>query len=278
LNGWNFTNRIGWELNAASDQDNFAINNILDLCGSLPKKFIHHLSWCLPVLSLGLFSSSAAPSIQFDTKTFECGTIVEGKAGTVNAVFKVKNTGDSVLRLESVRPSCWCVLVRYDSLIQPGATAHIEAFINTKGFHSGPVTKWIAVSSNAKNEPTARLTIKAVFQAQIDVLNKYLVFNESRSGKDTLYLATKKNDFKITGVEFFSSDSNNASNDLTWQPSLPLVITFITLFDSTRADGSKVFSYELVPVSFKKSQGGFAAIRTNHPEKPEIKLPATLLK
>jgi hypothetical protein len=81
------------------------------------------------------------------------------------------------------------------------------------------------------------------------------------------------------GVEFFSSDSNNASNDLAWQPSLPVVIACNALLkDSTRADGCKVFSYELIPASFKKSQGGYVAIKTNHPEKPEIKLPATLLK
>jgi hypothetical protein len=252
---------------------------LLDLCGSLLQKSIHHLLWCFTALSLVLSSPSAAPSIQFDTKTFQCGTIVEGKVGVINAVFNVKNTGDSVLKLQSVRPSCWCVVVKYDSLIQPDETAQIEAFINTKGFHSGPVTKWIAVSSNAKNESIVRLTIKAVFQAQIDVLNKYLVFNESRGGKDTLYLSTKKNNFKIVGVEFCSSDSNNASNNLAWQPGLPVAIAFNTLLkDSTRADGCKVFSYELIPASFKESQGGYVTIKTNHPEKPEIKLPATLLK
>jgi len=205
--------------------------------------------------------------------------IIEGKSGVTNAVFNVKNTGDSILEFKSVRPSCWCVVVKYDSLILPGATAQIEAVMNTKGFHSGPVTKGIIVSSNAKNEPIVRLTIKAVFQAQIDVLQKYFVFNESRSGRDTLSLATKKSDFKIIGVEFCSSDSDQASNNPAWQPILPVAIAFNALLkDSTFADGRRVFSYELVPASFKKSQGGYVTIKTNHPEKPEIKLPATLLK
>jgi hypothetical protein len=251
----------------------------LDSCGSLLQKSILHLLLCFPALFLVLSSPSAAPSILFDTKTFQGGTIIEGKSGVINAVFNVKNSGDSVLKFKSVRPSCWCVVVKYDSMILPGTTAQIEAVLNTKGFHSGPVTKGIVVSSNARNEPVARLTIKAVFQAHIDVLQKYLVFNESRSGRDTLSLATKKSDFKITGVEFCSSDSDQASNNPVWQPILPVAIAFSALLkDSTCADGRRVFSYELVPASFKKSQSGYVTIKTNHPEKPEIKLPATLLK
>jgi hypothetical protein len=233
---------------------------------------------CFSALCFVLSSPSAAPSILFDTKTFQGGTIIEGKSGVINAVFIVKNTGDSVLKFKSVRPSCWCVVVKYDSMILPGATAQIEAVLNTKGFHSGPVTKGIVVSSNAKNEPIARLTITAVFQAQIDVLQKYLVFNDSRSGRDTLSLATKKSDFKITGVEFFPSDSDQVSNNPAWQPILPVIITFALLKDSTCVDGRRVFRYELVPASFKKSLVGYVTIKTNHPEKTEIKLPATLLK
>jgi len=93
---------------------------------------------------------SAAPIIHFDTKIFNFGTIIEGKSEIVKTVFIVKNTGDAVLKLESVRPSCGCVLARYDSAIAPGATGQIESFMNTKGFRSGTVTKWIAISSNAK--------------------------------------------------------------------------------------------------------------------------------
>jgi hypothetical protein len=251
----------------------------LDSCGSLLQKFIHSLLLCFPALSLILSSPSAAPSILFDTKTFQCGTITEGKSENINVVFKVKNTGDSVIRFKSVRPSCRCLVVKYDSMIMPGATAQIEAVINTKGFHSGPVTKGIVVSSNAKNEPVARLTIKAVFEAHIDVLKKYLVFNDSRNGRDTLSLSTKKSDFKITEVEFFASDDGQASNNPAWQPILPVAIAVNALLkDSTCADGRRVFRYELVPASFKKSQLGYVTIKTNHPEKPEIKLSATLLK
>jgi len=239
---------------------------------------LNRLSRLFSMVFLMLSSLAANPSIQFDTKTFEFGTLSEGKVDVVKAVFNVKNKGDAVLKLKTVRPSCGCVVVKYDSAVGPGATGQIEAFMNTKGFHSGPVTKWIEISSNAQNEPTVRLTIKAVFQACLDVLKKtYLSFNAARSGKDTLYIATKKSDFKIVGAEFRASD--NTMNDPGWQATLPLTLKYCSLkTDSTRKDGYRVFTYELVPPVFKYSQTGYVTIKTNLPEKPEIILMASLLK
>jgi hypothetical protein len=222
-------------------------------------------------------SLSAAPEIQFDTKTHECGTLIEGKTEIVNAVFNVKNKGDAVLKITSVRPSCGCVAVRYDTAVQPGGIARIESFMNTRGFHSGPVAKWITVSSNAKNEPAVRLTIKAVYQARIDVLKKYLCFNESRNNKDTLCLATKKTDFKLLGAEFHSSGS--ASDNVDWQAKAPVAIGVTAISkDSTRGDGSMIYCFELVSPLVKRSQEGDVTITTNHPGKAGITLHATLLK
>ena len=229
-------------------------------------------------IAIGASFLSAAPIIQFDRKTFDFGTIVEGKNEIFKTVFNVKNAGDAVLKFESVRSSCGCVVARYDSAIGSGATGHIETFMNTKGFHSGAVNKWIEVSSNAKNEPTVRLAIKAVFQAHIDVLKKnYLSFNESKNNKDTLYLATKKADFKILGAEFRAYDS--ASDNADWQTNLPVVIAVNPLTkDSNRADGKKVFCFELVSPIVKQSRLGDVTITTNHPKKPKIALETTLLK
>jgi hypothetical protein len=243
-----------------------------------PRKLFMKSYRLFPFITIAISASlSAAPNIQFDTKTHDCGTIIEGKAEIVNAVFTVKNKGDAVLKITSVRPSCGCVVVRYDTAVQPGGTAHLESFMNTRGFHSGPIAKWIAVSSNAKNEPTVRLTIKAVYQARIDVLKKYLCFNESRNNKDTLCLATKKTDFKISGAEFHSSGS--ASDNADWQAKVPVAISVTAISrDSTRGDGSIIYCFELVSPLVKQSQEGDVIITTNHPGKPEITLRATLLK
>lgn len=46
----------------------------------------------------------AAPHIAVDSSTFDLGTIYEGKMSTATHVFRVKNIGDSVLRIKQVKP------------------------------------------------------------------------------------------------------------------------------------------------------------------------------
>jgi hypothetical protein len=46
----------------------------------------------------------ASPNISVDSADANIGTILEGQSGTIKHVFKVKNTGDSVLKIQSVKP------------------------------------------------------------------------------------------------------------------------------------------------------------------------------
>jgi hypothetical protein len=222
--------------------------------------------------------SLAGPKIQFDKKSFDAGTIIEAQTKVITTVFEVKNTGDAVLKLEKVRPSCPCVSVKFDSVVEPGKTGRIKSFIDTKGFHSGPMSKFIMIASNAKNETTAKLTISGHFQATIDVSERYLSFNTA-TGKirDTLYLASKKPDLHVITADFRSYDENQDKSN--WQGEMNLAIAVNPLArDSTRADGYKVFGYELIAPSVKKSQEGLIVIKTNHPDKPEVVIQGNILK
>jgi Protein of unknown function (DUF1573) len=54
-----------------------------------------------------VFSKPAAPTgpmISVDTEEFDAGTLKASTTGSVKHVFKVKNTGDSVLVIRDVRP------------------------------------------------------------------------------------------------------------------------------------------------------------------------------
>ncbi len=220
---------------------------------------------------------SAAPKIEFTTKIFEGATAVEGVNEIIHAVFKVNNTGDAVLKLQNIRPGCGCTAITYvDSLIAPGKSGRIEASMNTKGFRSGPLSKSILVASNAVNEPTLQLRIKTLVQAYLDVSEKYLTFNAAFGNKDTVFLASKKSDLKITGIDFRATDKADDKPD--WQTDIPFPIGFKALpKDSTRADGYKVWSYELTAPKVPQSLGGQITIKTNHPDKTSIILPASLL-
>jgi len=231
---------------------------------------------CFLIGAVFAFHLFAAPQIEFNAKIFEGGTAIEGKNDVIHAVFVVKNTGDAVLKLESVRPGCPCTVVKYDPFIQPGKSAKIESSVNIKGFRSGPTSKSIMVSSNAANEPTVRLTVKAMVQAAIDVSEKDLTFNAAYGNKDTVFLASKKVDLKIISIEFRASDKSDDTPD--WHTDIPLPIAFKALpKDSTRADGYTGFGYELTAPKVTQSLGGLITLKTNHPDKPEIVLPASLL-
>lgn len=234
---------------------------------------------CILALAALIFQSLSAPKIQFDKTSFDAGTIIETQTKVITTKFTIKNIGDSVLKLEKVQPSCRCVSVRYDSLIQPGKTGSIESFIDTKGFHSGPMSKFIMVVSNAKNNTPVKLTIAGHFQATIDPSSNYLSFNTSTARiRDTLYLATKKKDLRILSVKFQSTDPDNDKSD--WQAEMPIAMAINSLsMDSTRAaDGYKVFGYELIAPSVKQSQEGWLIINTNHPDKPEVIIQGNILR
>jgi hypothetical protein len=55
-------------------------------------------------LSAGAFAAFSAPEISVDTATYDLGVIYEGKRDSAMHTFKVKNTGDSVLLIKSVKP------------------------------------------------------------------------------------------------------------------------------------------------------------------------------
>ena len=196
-----------------------------------------HASFVLPFLVSVTF---AGPKIEFDAKTFNCGNVIEGKTDKLEAVFIVKNTGDSLLKLENVKPGCGCTVVKYDTLIQPGKTSKIESQVNIKGHSSGPISKYITVTSNAKNEPSIRLTIEATVVSVIDISESSLSLTSlnTKSSK-TIYFSSKMADLKISDVSF-KSDADPGTPE--WQAGLLLAIKHEWQpTDSVRSDGYHVF-------------------------------------
>jgi hypothetical protein len=62
------------------------------------------LAGLLVCLTAGTIAASKAPEISVDTVNYDLGVIYEGKKDSVMHTFKVKNTGDSVLIIKSVKP------------------------------------------------------------------------------------------------------------------------------------------------------------------------------
>jgi len=227
----------------------------------------------LMFLAAGIAVVSANPEIKVDNLTFKGGTVLEGRDSVVKAAFKITNAGSKPLLLTSVRPSCGCTVVKYDSVIAPGKTSVIEPVVHLKGMRNGYMSRTVAVTSNATNTPSLTLTIEADITPAIEVSETHLAFENA--GKKTLYLASGKNDLKIDGVAF---RFYTAGSSRQWSSDVPLNMNYrFTPADSTRADGLKVYKLELdAPGGGKEPVSGEVLITTNHPYKQEIVLRGTV--
>ena len=118
--------------------------------------------FALIALVLG-FQWAAAQEIKFEAETINYGTIEKGADGV--RVFKFTNTGSAPLRIESAVGSCGCTVPEFPKEpIMPGASANIEVRYDTNRL--GMFTKFVTVTSNAKNNTTVRLKIEGEVKDQ----------------------------------------------------------------------------------------------------------------
>jgi hypothetical protein len=219
---------------------------------------------------------AGTPKIEFDKTVVDCGKVLDGKTEEVHATFTVKNPGDAPLRLLTVSPRCGCTGVVFDSIVMPGETKKIEASMNVSRYHSGVISKQIAITSNAVNTPSIKLTISATIDPVIEASEQFVNFELSKQGNvHRLFLASMKKDLSVTSVEF----RQNGMEDAAWKQQVPLSIKFVwTPQDSVRKDGFRVFKLELTVPPVTDPLTGTISIRTNHPDKSVVPVECTFIK
>lgn len=116
---------------------------------------------CIAALAAG------APKIQFEKTLYDFGKI--SHVTTVSGVFKFKNVGDGILKLEPPKPSCGCTVaeLKPDTLM-PGATGELPFTLNL-GVSRATLEKHIAVRSNDPLTPEVSLTIKVDYTPLYDL-------------------------------------------------------------------------------------------------------------
>lgn len=233
------------------------------------------LSTC-PLLFI-VATTAAGPRLEVDTITYNAGTIVEGKTDIVRRVFTLNNSGDAAISIEQVKPGCTCTSVQYDSLIPPGKSGKITATVNLSGFPGGEISKSVSVISNAENEPVLQLTIVVIKRAYIDISARYISLNANHAAPAPLYFTSKMTTLNITSIAFTEETIDKASKG--WQPGRAVPLQYAWLpADSTRSDGAKVYKLQLTMPKIDRSCSGSFIFTTNHPKKPEIVMPGTLLR
>lgn len=111
--------------------------------------------------------AQGAPQIQFDQTSFDFGKT--SQVTTVTGVFKFKNTGDAILKIEAPTPSCGCTIAELKTnTLPPGETGDLPFTL-----HLGQVKalfeKHITVKSNDPKTPEVSLTIKVDYTPLYDI-------------------------------------------------------------------------------------------------------------
>ncbi len=108
-----------------------------------------------------------APKIGAEEASHEFGQVWTGDK--VNHTFLIRNTGDAVLKITQVKPSCGCTVAKqYDREIQPGATGKIPVTINTAKLKA-KINKTITVKSNDTTTGDFRLTMTGTVKRRFEI-------------------------------------------------------------------------------------------------------------
>jgi hypothetical protein len=92
-------------------------------------------------------ASVAGPAITFEESKYDFGSVVQG--GTVDHVFKFKNTGTAPLIISNIGVSCGCTTPEWTKdPVLPGKTGSITAHFNSTG-KMGMQNKVLTIESNA---------------------------------------------------------------------------------------------------------------------------------
>lgn len=119
--------------------------------------------------------------IQFEERIFDFGAVYEGDK--IIHIYKFKNAGQGVLKIEKVRSSCGCTAVNLTSKeVEPGEFGEIKTTFNSKNY-KGRITKRIYVHSNDPDEHIVTLTITGIVKVDGVVNPNGLNFGEIYEGE-----------------------------------------------------------------------------------------------
>jgi len=180
--------------------------------------------------SLSAQSSSRGPRISCPRETWDFGKAAQQKE--LKHAFEIKNTGDDVLEIRQVIPSCNCAAAMPEKKrLSPSESTVINVTLKTLTF-KGRLEKIITVVSNDRHRPQLRLNVSG------EVLPPYYVKPSSFNfGKFSKSDPSKEIPFTIVTLGGTQIEIKEV------MPSSDLMSVRSTGDAETRADGSVMRSY-----------------------------------
>jgi hypothetical protein len=167
-------------------------------------------------------------------------------------------------------------VVGFDSTILPGREGTVTEEVEMSKLHEGSFVKYATVTSNAKNKPELKLSLKGVIKVAVSVSPQFvqMIKKAGSSGFETeLTLTTEKPDLQVKDVTFSSNTQPATAGQNAWSNKLPVYLTFkLAKPEKPKADGSWEYKLALkLDADLPQTQNGEFAITTNHPEAQELK-------
>jgi hypothetical protein len=147
--------------------------------------------------------AEGTPKIQFDQTVYDFGKT--SQVETVSGVFKFKNVGDGILKLEPPKPSCGCTVAELKpDMLQPGETGELPFTLHL-GQVKAQLDKRITVKSNDPQTPEVSLTIKVDYTPLYDInpmtLAPQLAFGVTNTDQFTTITRTDGKPLRIVRLD-----------------------------------------------------------------------------
>lgn len=162
---------------------------------------------------------NAQPKLSFASLRHDYGTIKE-EAGKQEAVFNFTNTGDSVLVITRVQPSCGCTASDYTkSPVPPGGKGFVTAVFDPRGYNSR-FTKSISVYSNAKPSVTVLIIEGQVTPREktVEELYTFAVGPVRFESNHLAFTTIKKTEKKIKVMQVINTSKEPATIEFEGVP------------------------------------------------------------
>ncbi len=163
-------------------------------------------TWSVVLIFCTAMAAMAQPKLEFiGGDTYDWGE-VSPKDNPLKAKVILKNSGDQVLIISKVKPTCGCTIapISKDTL-KPNETSEMNIQLNMKTYQ-GSVTKTIKVQSNDPKQESARFYLKCYVKQPLLANPKFLNFRSLEVGQlavtHTTISNTTDKPIKITEVKF----------------------------------------------------------------------------
>jgi hypothetical protein len=138
----------------------------------------------LAVATVFTVTAVAQPKIEVvGGETFDWGKVAPGELTTT---IEIRNSGDSVLKIDRVQPGCGCTAAPIDkNVLNPGEVGKISVKLDAKN-RSGALHKIITVFSDDASTPAKVINLKAEIKPVLEFRpTEWFLVNDAKVGTET---------------------------------------------------------------------------------------------